>query len=43
VLFPHLRDIILGEPLGYADKGGPETAMNQSYFPFDQAAYENIA
>ncbi|HMG59394.1 MAG TPA: hypothetical protein VK583_06680 [Burkholderiales bacterium] len=43
MLLPHLRDMILRESLGHADKGGPESAMNQSYFPFDQAAYENIA
>jgi len=40
---PHLRDMILRESLGHADKGGPESTMNQSYFPLDQAAYENIA
>jgi len=43
MLLPHLRDLILRESLGYADKGGPKSAMDQSYFPFDQAAYEDIA
>ena len=43
MLLPHLRDMSLRESLGYADKCGPKSAMNQSYFPFDQAAYEDIA
>jgi len=43
VLFPHLRDMIFRESRGHADKGGPESAMNQGYLCFDQPAYENIA
>jgi len=43
MLLPHLRDLILRESLRHADKGGPKSAMNQSYFPFDQAAHEDIA
>ena len=39
----HLRDPILRESLGYTDKRGPKSAMNQGYFPFDQPAYEDIA
>jgi hypothetical protein len=43
VLLPHLRDMIPRESLGHADKGGPKSAMNQSHFPSDQPAYEDIA
>jgi hypothetical protein len=43
VLLPHLREMIFRESPGDADKGGPKSAMNQGYFPFDQAAHEDIA
>jgi len=43
MLLPHLRDMILRESFGHADKGGPESTMNQGYFPFDQTAYKDIA
>jgi len=43
VLFPHLCEMIFRESLGHADKGGPKSAMNQSHFPSDQPAYEDIA
>jgi len=43
VFFPHLRDTIFRESRGHADKGGPKSAMNQTYLPFDQPAYKDIA
>jgi hypothetical protein len=42
MLLPHLRDLILRESFGYADKGRPKSAMNQGYLPSDQPAYEDI-
>jgi len=43
MLLVHLRDLILRESLGNADKGGPKSAMNQGYFSLDQSAYQDIA
>jgi hypothetical protein len=43
MLLVHLREPILRESLRHADKRGPKTAMNQSYLPFDQPAYEDLA
>jgi len=43
MLLVHLRELILRESLRHADKGGPESAMNQAYFPLDQPAYQDLA
>jgi hypothetical protein len=43
MLFPHLREMVFRESRGRADKGGPESAMNQGHLCLDQPAYENIA